>query len=559
MNNDFQLRSFARFLYTQNPFYLISCFLILYGLQIAAVAHSDLFSRSIMLSGGIVAYTLLMAVTCVAVVRLCKVWDDARSIFLIVAISFVAFSIGLDELCVVHWNSAAVIMVAGAALTVVVTESLLRLCRLKFPSWFRLSFYLLLAVFFATPLVLGRAVAEGEAGLTNWGAMLFSIAIAAALLVLIPAVRRGAELVQDNGSPWSWPLYPISLFVIVVVLAAIRSHAIWMSFGFIGAPVQFEPLLLLPIGFAILVLLLEVDAHKKSPTCAELAMFSAPLMLLGSWSPGRTSHLPFLSDLRDAFGSTGTFCMVLVALFYGYACLRRVPLANRAAIAALMMISGFGTVPPAAEAVGVRSWMFALLASAIVLIMCLKTWRSDQLWIAFAGITTVTIAMAFRAYGEREAGRVVSGGFAIASMMTIGAVFDGELAEFLRFISGIAGVIATGGVVTWHFWSAGAGGQAPVAMIVLGVAVFVSLAYSVLVRRTGWWYVAGFQAACLAGLLGTAAYRSGSFRGANLPIQSGLACFVVGVTITSLKTGVHHRLGRLDGEEEGPPLFLSGF
>ncbi|MGB7325819.1 MAG: hypothetical protein WBD31_13175, partial [Rubripirellula sp.] len=209
MDNGLQLRSFARFLYTQNPFYLISCFLILYGLQIAAVAHSDLFSRSIMLSGGIVAYTLLMSVTCVAVVRLCKVWDDARSIFLIVAISFVAFSIGLDELCVVDWNSAAMIMAGGALLTVVVTESLLRFCRLKLSFLFRLSFYLLMAVFFATPLALGRAVAERADGLTNWGAMLFSIAIAAALLFLIPAVRRGAEQVQNNGSPWSWPLYPM--------------------------------------------------------------------------------------------------------------------------------------------------------------------------------------------------------------------------------------------------------------------------------------------------------------------------------------------------------------
>ncbi|MGB7326725.1 MAG: hypothetical protein WBD31_17755, partial [Rubripirellula sp.] len=346
---------------------------------------------------------------------------------------------------------------------------------------------------------------------------------------------------------------------IVVVLAAIRSHAIWMSFGFIGAPVQFEPLLLLPIGFAIVVLMLEVGAGKKTPTCAALAMFAAPLMLFGSWSPGRSSHLPFLGDLRDAFGSTGTFCMVLVAVFYGYAWLRRVPLANRAAVASLMMISGFGTVPPAAEAIGVRSWMFAMLASAIVLVMCLRTWRSDQLWLAFSGVTTVTIAMALRAYGEREAGLVVGGGFAIVSMMTIGAVFDGELAEFLRFIAGIAGVIATGGVAVWHFSTAGAGGHGSVAMVVLAIAMLVSLAYSVLVRRTGWWYVAGIQAACLAGLLAAGAYRSGSYRGANFPIQSGLACFVVGVTITSLKTGFHRRLGRLDGQEETSPLFLGGF
>ncbi|TWU51161.1 hypothetical protein Poly59_27510 [Rubripirellula reticaptiva] len=93
-------------------------------------------------------------------------------------------------------------------------------------------------------------------------------------------------------------------------------------------------------------------------------------------------------------------------------------------------------------------------------------------------------------------------------------------------------------------------------MLVLAGAVVVSLAYSVLVRRTGWWYVAGIQAACLAGLIGTAAYRSGSYRGANLPIQSDLACFAVGVTITSLKTGIHHRLGRPGSRATAVPWWL---
>ena len=66
---------FRRFLHTHNPFYLISCFLIIYGLQSFAMGggpHSGLLSTSIWMAGGIAAYILLMTLTCIAVVRLGK-------------------------------------------------------------------------------------------------------------------------------------------------------------------------------------------------------------------------------------------------------------------------------------------------------------------------------------------------------------------------------------------------------------------------------------------------------------------------------------------------------
>ena len=76
------------FLYTHNPFYLISCGLILYGLQGLAMRGGDLLSKSLAMAGGISVYTILMIVTCIAVVRWGKVWEDARSIFFVVAYQF---------------------------------------------------------------------------------------------------------------------------------------------------------------------------------------------------------------------------------------------------------------------------------------------------------------------------------------------------------------------------------------------------------------------------------------------------------------------------------------
>ncbi|NND96240.1 MAG: hypothetical protein HKN47_02795, partial [Pirellulaceae bacterium] len=278
------LGSLGRFLYTQNPFYLISCFLMIYGLQLGAASYGgDFFFRSVFLTFSLVAYTALMVVTAIGVIRLGKVWQDARSILLVVVIGQIALSVGLDEYCVIDWNMASGMLMFGAVFSIAATELILRACRMRFPSWYRISFYLLLLCFFAAPIALGYAVRENHLRLANWGAPLFSTAIAGGLLLLAPAVRRGAALVQDNGTPWDWPLYPLSAFVILAVVAMIRAHAIWMSFGFLGMPVQFEPFLLMPIALAGLVLVVESDGTKTTGR-THGAMGFAPALLACSFS-----------------------------------------------------------------------------------------------------------------------------------------------------------------------------------------------------------------------------------------------------------------------------------
>ena len=39
------------------------------------------------------------------------------------------------------------------------------------------------------------------------------------LLLLIPALHRGAVSTLDNGTPWRWPIYPLAIFVVLAVLA----------------------------------------------------------------------------------------------------------------------------------------------------------------------------------------------------------------------------------------------------------------------------------------------------------------------------------------------------
>ena len=532
--------SVGRFLYTQNPFYLLSCFLILYGLQIATISRDDLVSRTLFLASGIAAYTLLMAVTSIAVVRLCKIWEDARSILLVVIISIVALSAAIDELCITSWNTAFRMIAAGGLFSIFISEVVIRGCSIRLPSWYRLSYYSLIGIFFATPVLLGYAVTERYDALANWGSVLFSCAIAAGLLLLVPAMRQRVMLVRHNGTPWKWPLYPLSAFVILIVLAGIRTHAIWMSFGFNGGSVQFEPFLLLPIVLACHILFAEIDAGRRRSPRANAAMIAAPSMVLLGLSRDGMTHLPIGSDLQWMFGSSTTIALIAVLAFYVYLWRRGVPKSEYAVVACFVGMSLFADLPETAKANGFASYMFLALGSFVCLLICMRHWNRDVLWFGLTILTTATIAMTGHHYNEDVNAIVLAGIFATISMLAIGAVFDSDLAQFLRYTAGATLALAAGCLLAWHFEHSG--GVIPT--LALAATALLSIGYLQIVRRLGWLYVFGVQVTCLLGIATHTLYGWGAFDGGNLPIQSGIACFAIGITITSFKTGIYHRLKR---------------
>ena len=63
-------------------------------------------------------------------------------------------------------------------------------------------------------------------------------------VLLIPAARRGRAGVARNGSPWRWPLYPWSLFVVMVGALCVRSWSLCVSFHYVdGEPLDLRALL----------------------------------------------------------------------------------------------------------------------------------------------------------------------------------------------------------------------------------------------------------------------------------------------------------------------------
>src|SRR6185437_14852450 len=84
---------------TNNPFYVLSAGLFLDGLWISFGAQSEEVQTWALMSG-LASYTLLLAVTACLLVRFGNVWDDVRTILLLVALMFLATSVTFDELLV---------------------------------------------------------------------------------------------------------------------------------------------------------------------------------------------------------------------------------------------------------------------------------------------------------------------------------------------------------------------------------------------------------------------------------------------------------------------------
>src|SRR5262245_31850343 len=204
-------RGLLRWVSTSNPFYVLSAGLFLAGLRMSFGPQSEA-SDTWALMSGLAGYTLLLAVTATLLVRFCKVWDDVRTVLLLVVLMFLATSVTFDELLVLSPGRGLACCVGGLLFAVGVSEGLLRSIRLPLPAGFRIPYYLMLSLFYLYPLALSPLVAQPRSETLMWGLFGFSSAAGLILLTLLPAVRRGREYAQPAGSPWPWPMYPWALF-----------------------------------------------------------------------------------------------------------------------------------------------------------------------------------------------------------------------------------------------------------------------------------------------------------------------------------------------------------
>lgn len=354
------LRSpFWKSLYNRNPFYAISAVLMLYAVR---AAYGELEIGAIncwMMMGVLAIYTLVLAVIGVLIVRLGKVWEDARSIFVLLLLLFLAVSVSADDLFVNMVSSGAgtALLVCGYLFSAVVSEAVLRGAGIRLSWRYRLPYHLLLALFYVAPWWCSPELHPHSRATVAWMLLLFPTVAAGMFLTLFAAVRRGPADVANNGTPWPWPSFPWTAFGVLAAAVVFRSFIlcltvgpsgfIWKELASGGRAIAFDSIwgtyFLVPLALAGLLLLLEAGIVARDQRILQNVMKLAPLLLLMSMPIGGSDEFSeFLHTVTTTIGSPIWITVGLQTAFYCWAWFRRVPGADKGALATCSLWSIVG-------------------------------------------------------------------------------------------------------------------------------------------------------------------------------------------------------------------------
>jgi hypothetical protein len=433
-------RGFVRFLYSSNPFYILSADLVIVGLRISFGSGGPM-SRSWALWLGLAGYTLLLATTACFLIRKGKLWDDLRSILLLIVMMFVAMAMSADDAMATDSQRGALACLAGFVFAVAVTESVLRGIRLGLPPWYRAAYYAILALVFLYPIALAPASGAPESPRLQWALFGFSPLASLAFLLLVPAARRGAFYVAKNGSPWRWPLYPWSLFLVLAGGVGIRCYSLCVSFHFVnGAQTIFGPYFLVPIGLALCLIWLEIGIAARRQGVM-FAASAAPLFLALLASTGHryeAVYMNFLDIFRDTLGGSPLFLtLIAAAIFLAYAVARRVPHAWDLLSVALFALAFVGRQTLDLNQL-VAPQSLPLAAAGLVLGSVARRKRHT-----FRGVLScvLLVAAATRTWLEVWPSAdwvVVAVHLLIVGMMAVGVYFDDWLGTLAQFYATVA-------------------------------------------------------------------------------------------------------------------------
>ena len=437
MQSRFGMRDVVRFLYTHNPFYLISACLILYGLRVSFHVEAGELVNSWALLMSVCCYCLLLAVTSYLMIRFGKVWDDARSILLILLLLIVAMSISFDEIVNMDPSDGLGILIFGFCFSAGLSEFLIRGLGIQFRTLFRMPYYGILALFFLYPLWCSYEITGlPRDGTIQWRVFLFPTFAAGVFLLLLPAIRRGRRYTARNGTPWHWPWFPWAVFGVLTFAVCVRSYV--LSIAYLpadGMTSSFGWYSLIPFALVIFVLLMEIGIVERRPGFSRTVMAVAPLLLLLAMPIGPENrsyaYETFLLKFIDVVGSPIYLTSIGLLAFYAYAWIRRQREAAAGVIMSLFLLAIFDRNAMDLSPVGtIQAWPFLALAMI-------------QLWLSFSrrssGFATGALAcgivfliVSFRNTDFMEYYAMYPIHMALAGLLLIGFVFRDPLAQVLR-------------------------------------------------------------------------------------------------------------------------------
>lgn len=542
------LQQLGRVLFTHNPFYLLSVACVLHSTRLWFQAKPGAYDPW-PLMGIIGGYIVLVAVVGLFVVRLGKVWDDARSIFFILLLLFVELSLTFDPVLIDRPRTGTALLLVGCGVATLASEVLLIGLRIRLPLLFRLPYHLLLALLFLYPPAIVAVYRTGTETAV-WRIFLFAPLSAGALLTLLPAVRRGPDYVRANGTPWAWPWFPWPLFGFLAACLGVRTYALSLSFDSVmtQGPIEamrmesaFAPWFLVPIVLAVGVLLLEAGIVSSLRRLQQVAL-AVPLTCLGLALPGLAGSVPardFLERFTNTVGSPLWLAVLASATFYGYAMARRTQFA----------LEGLALSVCLAAVIGPRTLAFNTLTLQTtplwIVAAMLLVWGRHSRELFFAVLVAV-LAGREDLWGQWPAlsRDGLSLHFVGMAMLILGAVFQDRFAARLR-IAGVpvlvlaaacAALWQNGSSSLWIFW-------ARTAYLTLLIALAFSYAYGLTSR---WYFTAGVVVTLIAlGRLlhdGTRTLQQTlGWEGAGSFVL-GLTFLVVGAGISAIKAGLVRRL-----------------
>jgi len=531
-------RGFFDLLYTHNPFYLLSVSFVLHGTAYAFHNGTGPYNPW-PLMGLVVGYILLMAVTAFVIVRFGNVWDDARSIFLILVALFVELSLTTDDVLVVDRALGRLLLLGAFVISVLVTEGLLIGLRIRLPSLYRLPLHLILALLFLYPLVLMTAAFPQDDVQIAWRIFLFFPCAGLLQLTLIPATRRGPDVVARNGTPWRWPYFPWVLFGFVATALCVRGYAISLSFDpFSLYPNRmqgaFGSYFLVPVLLAAAILVLEIGKASKSEVIQHIALAVPACCFLLAFPAQVTNraYTGFLAMFVDKLGSPVLVTWIGASLFYAYATVRGLRLAASALFLALLMGSIVDAQTVSLSTLADPQSTLIWLAAGIELLHGVLKRNSRHTLLA---IICAAVALTIGAWADwPEFRRIIVFLHLVAgSILVVSVIFHDQFARFLQQVGAVLLIGLAGAAVLLTFVAPEDFADWRTA-IYLVVLITVSFAYAY-ARSRFLYFVAGLISVAV-GMCGAIIHLFVYLR--HIGEMRGVGSIVIGLLFFGLAAGI---------------------
>jgi len=446
------LAAVARCVYTHNPFYVVSAALFLYGIRLMFTTRDPTLYGWTLL-GILAGYSLLLVLSAVLIVRLGRVWDDARTIILSVVVLLVVMAGSFDQLIIEQRSLSKPLLVTGLAIAVALSEGLMRGAGIRMALLYRGAYHLILGFFFLHPLaflkLLHEYPGEGEVPV-SWGLFFFPMAGAVVFLSLIPAIRAGAWYAENNGTPWRWPAFPGVLFGLLAALICARSY--WLTITCYPADAltsPWAPYFLSPFLVALAVLLLEMGLVSGSRKAIAGALLLPAVALVAAFPAWVHTGLQrqFLILITDGLASPLFLALVVITGFYIYAWLRRVGAAEIGVVMALLALSVVGpSTLGFSQPASPEAW--PVVCVALLLLAQLYRHRSPLRALLAAVAAALVAAVLLEDTWFMAGHGAIPGHLLIAVGLAIGLVWHDRVA---RLIQGAALLTLAGAVVTARF------------------------------------------------------------------------------------------------------------